>query len=443
MTPAAPPLSVIVPCLNEAAGIATMLGALQPLRARGAEIIVADGGSHDNTVALATPLADRVVRAPRGRAAQMNSGAALARGSVLLFLHADCTLPPGADRLIVDGLAARASAWGRFDVRLQGRHALLPVIAALMNLRSRLSGIATGDQGIFVSRECFDAVGGYAAIPLMEDIDLSRRLKARGAPLCLRARLTASARRWEQHGVLRTILLMWRLRLAYSFGTDPAVLARRYGGTPATGTGIAVFAKAPVPGLAKTRLIPLLGAAGAAQLQQQLTARALATAQAAATGPVTLWCAPDASHPLLRALWPVRASQCAGDLGARLHAAAQAMLATHHRVIIIGTDCPALTADDLRGVSRALADHDAVITPAEDGGYVLIALRRTDPQLFADVPWGSESVMAATRRNLAALGWRWMEMPVSWDVDRAADFARLRASNLMPGCAALERDAGT
>jgi rSAM/selenodomain-associated transferase 2/rSAM/selenodomain-associated transferase 1 len=429
-----------MPCLNEAGGIAATLRALQPLRARGAEVIVADGGSSDDSVALATPLADRVVAAPRGRAAQMNAGAAHARGEVLLFLHADCTLPPEADTLILDGLTAGGRAWGRFDVRLAGRHPLLPVIAALMNLRSRLSGIATGDQGLFVRRTLFDAAGGYAAMPLMEDIELCRRLKKHGAPLCLRARLTTSARRWEQHGVLRTILLMWRLRLAYFFGADAVTLARQYAGAP--DTGIAVFAKAPEPGLAKTRLIALLGAAGAAQLQQQLTARALATAQAAGTGAVTLWCAPDAGHPLLREVWPRRASQCAGDLGARLHAAAAAMLAAHAGVILIGTDCPALTADTLRTAARALADHDAAIAPAEDGGYVLLALRRTDPRLFTGVDWGSDTVMASTRRNLAALGWRWLEMPVSWDVDRAADFARLRASGLMPETAVLDVPAG-
>jgi rSAM/selenodomain-associated transferase 2 len=224
----APTLSIMIPCLNEAAGIVSMLESLRPLRARGAEVIVADGGSSDDTAALAAPLADRVVNAPRGRAAQMNAGAALARAEILLFLHADCVLPPDADQLIVAGLAGGAHQWGRFDVALDGIHPLLRVVSSTMNLRSRLTGIATGDQGIFITRTLFARLGGFPALPLMEDIALSRLAKRAGAPLCLRARIVTSARRWERQGVLRTIALMWQLRLAYFLGADPARLALRY-----------------------------------------------------------------------------------------------------------------------------------------------------------------------------------------------------------------------
>jgi rSAM/selenodomain-associated transferase 2 len=221
-------LSIIVPCLDEAQGITAALSALAPLRARGAEVVVVDGGSTDGTPARAAPLADAVIAAPRGRASQMNAGAARARGEILLFLHADVLLPEGADVLIVDGLQRARRSWGRFDVALAGAHPLLRVVGALMNLRSRLTGIATGDQAIFVTRSLFTAAGGYPEIALMEDIELSRRLKHFGPPLCLRHRLTASARRWEKHGVLRTILRMWLLRLAYWAGADPAKLAVRY-----------------------------------------------------------------------------------------------------------------------------------------------------------------------------------------------------------------------
>jgi rSAM/selenodomain-associated transferase 2 len=227
-------LSVIVPVLNEADGIAAALAALAPLRERGAEVIVADGGSEDDTVALATPLAERVIAAPRGRAAQMNAGAAVATGDMLLFLHADTQLPPDADRLITQGLEQSNRVWGRFDVRIDGTHALLPVIAAMTNARSRLTGIATGDQAMFVSRESFQNVGGFPDLPLMEDIALSKRLKRLGPPLCLRERVATSGRRWERHGVIRTIMLMWRLRLAYWLGADPAELAKQYGYRPRT-----------------------------------------------------------------------------------------------------------------------------------------------------------------------------------------------------------------
>ena len=221
-------LSIIIPCLNEADGIVAALERLQPLRRRGVEVIVVDGGSSDGSATLAAPLADRVMTAPRGRASQINAGAAVAHGEVLLFLHADCALPADGDRLILDGPQAGGKHWGRFDVSLAGAHPLLGLIAFMMNWRSRLTGIATGDQGMFVAHALYDAVGGFPAIPLMEDIALSRRLKASGAPLCLRARVTASGRRWERHGVLRTMLLMWRLRFAYFRGAEPADLAVRY-----------------------------------------------------------------------------------------------------------------------------------------------------------------------------------------------------------------------
>ena len=222
-------LSIIIPVLNEADHIASALQALTPLRARGAELIVVDGGSTDGTVAQATPLATFVIASPRGRAIQMNAGATIASADVLLFLHADTRLPPDADRLVLDGLARSRRAWGRFDVTIEGAHPLLPLVAASMNLRSRLTGITTGDQAMFMQRDAFAAAGAFPEIALMEDITFARRLKRVSPPLNLRARITTSGRRWEQRGVLRTITLMWRLRLAYFFGAAPDALAARYG----------------------------------------------------------------------------------------------------------------------------------------------------------------------------------------------------------------------
>ena len=221
-------IAIILPVLNEEAQIAACLTLLQPLRRQDCELIVVDGGSDDQTVALAEPLADRVIAGSRGRAAQMNAGARQAHGDILWFLHADSLPPPDAATLIRAALAQPNRHWGRFDVRLSGRHPLLRGVEALMNVRSRLTGIATGDQGIFVRREVFERVGGYPALALMEDIALSRLLKRHSRPVCLRQRLTTSSRRWESSGILRTILLMWRLRLAYFFGADPDRLARMY-----------------------------------------------------------------------------------------------------------------------------------------------------------------------------------------------------------------------
>ena len=232
ITPQAKPwLSVIVPVLDEAATISAQLGELAALRRQGAELLVVDGGSADGTARLAHALADRVLDSVRGRAAQMNAGAAASRGEVLLFLHADTGLPPGAAGLIRAALAAGA-AWGRFDVRIDGPQPLLRVVERMMNWRSRLTGIATGDQAIFVRREVFERLGGFPDLPLMEDIALAKRLKWVGRPACLRQPVRTSARRWQKHGVVRTILLMWRLRASYFFGADPRRLAVRYGYSP-------------------------------------------------------------------------------------------------------------------------------------------------------------------------------------------------------------------
>lgn len=221
-------LSIVVPALNEAAGIREVLTRLQPLRARGHEVVVVDGGSADGTPTLAAPLADRVVASPRGRAVQQNAGAAAASGEVLLFLHADTTLPEEADTLVLDGMRRSGRGWGRFDVRLSGRHPLLRVVGRMIGVRSRLSGVATGDQAIFVRREWFERVGGFPELPLMEDVAITGTLRRLGPPLCLRQRVTTSSRRWEERGIVRTIVLMWRLRWAYFRGADPAELARRY-----------------------------------------------------------------------------------------------------------------------------------------------------------------------------------------------------------------------
>jgi rSAM/selenodomain-associated transferase 2 len=242
-------LSIIIPVLNEADALAATLlaarAACADLGAAAVEIIVVDGGSSDSTGTVAARLADRVVVATRGRARQMNAGAAVAGGEVLLFLHADTLLPVGAGGAIMTALGIascrvqtavlstpppppRAARWGRFDVRIAGAATMLAVVAWCMNQRSRATGIATGDQAIFVRRSVFDAIGGFADLVLMEDIDLSRRLKRHAAPCCLHLRVLTSGRRWESRGVWRTIFLMWWLRLRYWLGASPQDLLRAY-----------------------------------------------------------------------------------------------------------------------------------------------------------------------------------------------------------------------
>jgi rSAM/selenodomain-associated transferase 2 len=221
-------LSVIIPALNEEGTIGATIEALHAACPAGCEILVVDGGSTDATVAVARGAGARVLAGPRGRARQMNAGAGAAGGEVLWFVHADTLVSEGAAGALLEALAASQRGWGYFDVRLSGGHVLLRAIEVLMNARARLTGIGTGDQGLFVRRALFEEVGGFPEIELMEDVALSARLRRTGRPVCLGTRLVTSSRRWETYGVLRTVLLMWSLRLAYALGASPARLARWY-----------------------------------------------------------------------------------------------------------------------------------------------------------------------------------------------------------------------
>ncbi len=220
-------LSVVMPVWNEATGIESTLEALAPLRRAGHEVIVVDAGSDDGTAALTRPLCERVVDAEKGRAAQMNAGATLARGNILLFLHADTRLPSDALQRLQAFMASRR-AWGRFDVRLSAQRPLFRVIAWFMNTRSRLTGICTGDQAMFVRRDVFEALGGFQPLPLMEDVEFSRRLRLASRPFCVRSPVITDSRRWEKLGPWRTIFLMWRLRWRYWRGESPESLAQAY-----------------------------------------------------------------------------------------------------------------------------------------------------------------------------------------------------------------------
>jgi len=435
-------VSIIVPARNEVRRIVATLMPLQPLRAAGHEVIVVDGGSTDGTLALALPLADRAFVAPAGRATQMNAGAAVASGDVLLFLHADSRLPHDGIAAIVNGMAKAGRRWGRFDVTISGAPRLLVLVAAMMNARSRLTGIATGDQGIFVRRELFETVGRYPDQPLMEDVELSRRLKrAAGTPLCLAERIVTSGRRWEREGPWRTTSAMWGIRFAYWRGADPAQLAARYRtSAPAPRVTLQVFAKEPLPGRVKTRLATSVGADEAAAHYVRLVERTLATAAAARSAGVVdqveLWGTPDVTAPAFTA-WAARfavalKAQTGGDLGARMRHALHSALRDGSHSLLIGTDCPALDVAYLAHAAAALEERDAVFGPAEDGGYVLVGLARA-VDAFSGIPWSSADTMAATRTKLEARHIRWHELPTLWDVDSPADLARWQALSAVPG----------
>ncbi len=221
-------LSIIVPVLNEAAHLPRMLAQLLGHQQGACEVLLVDGGSQDDTVAMARSAGFKVLIAERGRAEQMNFGAQAAKGEILLFLHADTQLPDQADQIIIKAMQDDSRHWGRFNVRIAGRARMLKVIATLMNIRSAWTGIATGDQAIFVRRQVFQRMGGFPQQALMEDIEFSKRIKNRSRPICLYQKVTTSGRRWEAKGLWRTIFLMWGLRSAYFFGADPESLAKRY-----------------------------------------------------------------------------------------------------------------------------------------------------------------------------------------------------------------------
>lgn len=221
-------ISLIIPMLNEEKCIEDNLKALQWVRDLGHEIIVVDGSSHDASPFLAEPWVDRIAVSPPGRAVQMNRGAKLASGDVFLFLHLDTMFPRNGIEAIISGLVAKPYGWGRFDVRLSGQRTLFRVIERMMNWRSRLTSITTGDQAIFITRHLFEKQGGFPDIPLMEDIEMSRQLKQTCKPVCLRQKVITSSRRWEVDGIYKTIWLMWRLRFAYWMGTAPSRLAQQY-----------------------------------------------------------------------------------------------------------------------------------------------------------------------------------------------------------------------
>lgn len=426
-----------MPVLNEGSGLTARLLALQGLRAQGAELVVVDGGSTDESWARARPWMDFLVASAPGRARQMNAGAfapGMRPAQSLLFLHADTALPREALQLIESALTE--NHWGRFDVRLDAPQFAFRMIETMMNLRSRLSGIATGDQAIFVRADTFAAVGGFPDQVLMEDIELSSRLRKVSRPACLSQRVTTSARKWQKNGVWRTIYLMWRLRWSYFFGTNPTDLARAYGykaAMPPANAAVAILAKAPVAGLAKTRLIPALGATGAARAQRRFSLQTIYTALQAQLGAVTLWCAPNTQHRHFRAVKHSFGIMCQeqpnGDIGARMrHAAAMHFEQTDAPpLLIIGTDCAVLAPGHLQEAARSLAATDVCLIPAEDGGYVLIGIRKMIPEIFHEVDWSTNAVLTQTLERCALVNANVVQLPTLWDIDEPEDWQRWQA----------------
>ncbi len=419
-------VSVIIPVVNEYHALCKLIPELVKTNARHTlDILVCDGGSSDLSCAYIRQWQQhdariRLVECALGRAQQMNAGALQAKYDCMIFLHADTQLPEQWVDLIV------GKAWGRFNVQLSGRHFMFRVIETMMNWRSCLTQVATGDQAIFVSKKLFYKVQAYPDIPLMEDIALSKKLRQHSRMHCIKTPLVTSSRRWEQYGVWRTIALMWRLRFAYFRGVSPQQLAKKYYPHYAQKrleAIVQVFAKVPVSGYVKTRLIPHIGAQAATDIHRFLLQHSLTLVQQS-TLDSELWLAQENTSTLTHNehfLTPVLKAQQGNNLGDRMAFAIQQGLRRHKKVILIGTDCLDLTTEHLTRSLVALDKVDVVLTPVADGGFISIACRVFDVRMFEQVAWGCATALADVLNNLQALSLSYTLLKPVRDIDTYAD----------------------
>ncbi|NKB31971.1 MAG: DUF2064 domain-containing protein [Pseudomonadales bacterium] len=445
-------LSIIIPVLDEQECVVDRLTHLQSLRDENCEIILVDGGSSDATVALATPLVDKLVKCGSGRALQMNAGAELAQGKLLLFLHIDTTLPANAKVLIDEAIGDSQLKWGRFNLKFDKSSLAFKIISSNMNKRATLTRVCTGDQSLFVTKALFEQVQGFPALPLMEDVALSKSLRRIRKPIVIDSFVVTSSRRWERHGVVRTVVFMWWLRLLFFLGVSPASLAKLYypsqsgdagekeAGINAElrfrhpGSRILLYAKAPVLGEVKTRLEPVLGEEKSLLLHQAMTSRVATLLNSSRLAPWQLWVSADVSNEFFLTLCNKKniCLQEGEDLGEKMARSAALTLEQQgvNSIIILGSDCPGYDASYLENALEKLAEgSEVVLGPAVDGGYVLIGLRAVYPALFTGIDWGSSRVFEQTVARIEALNLSYSVLETLWDVDRPEDLPRLEALN--------------
>ncbi len=446
-------LSIIIPVLNEQKCIVARLNALQKLREAKCEIVLVDGGSDDQTVDLAIPLVDKFVHSSPGRAVQMNRGAELATGNIFLFLHIDTVLPKSANELIANLIAERSSVWGWFDLQFDNSSLLFKLISGSMNIRAAFTQVCTGDQTMFITRSLFESIQGFPEIPLMEDVAISKLLRRNSKPKRVSTKVTTSIRRWEQNGVIKTVLFMWWLRLLYFIGTSPIELARRYypnfvkqcdkadSPVPSEATfrypnaRILLFARAPFLGQVKTRLEPLLGSEKSLELHRAMSLRIAGLLSSIKLAPWQLWVSADESNEFFLSICNREDIhlQIGNNLGEKIAGSMHEALLKPgvNGVIVIGSDCPGFDEAYLESAIKQLYEcHDIVLGPAEDGGYVLIGMKAPNPTVFKGVEWGTDRVLEQTITNIDSLNLSYVLLEPLWDVDRPEDLDRLQ--NLDP-----------
>lgn len=435
-------LGVVIPTLDEAARLPRLLDDLARLPIP-IEVVVADGGSTDETPAISVAWGAQLVRARRGRAAQLNAGAAATDAPWLLFLHADVRMPAAARDALVGWIESGSGRAAVFQFALEGRGSYWRVIEFGQRVRQRLLGLCFGDQGLVVAREAFDAVGGYPDLPLMEDAEIALRLRRRHGLATLPAALLSSPRRYEREGRLYGWLRNTALVALYWAGVAPHRLARWYrfaresgphppDRTPSAGAReLLVFAKAPVAGRVKTRLASAIGASRATAVYRVLGRRVLTQVAGGPYRIVVCYDPPDAAQAVrvwLGGRAGVRLElepQASGDLGRRLEAGfAAAFGRGAAAVVAVGTDTPGVDRAVVARAFECLQRCDAVVGPALDGGYYLIGLARPAPALFRGVPWSTERVLAVTRERARALRLVVEELDPLADVDTPDDLFR-------------------
>ncbi len=436
-----PLLSIIIPTLNEEREIVSTLSSLQPLRKEGVEVILSDGGSVDETLSLASPLVDCIVRAPKGRARQMNAGAALAKGRYILFLHADTQLPDKLQQLVAQWYEKNID-WGFFRIKLSGSHFFLRLVARGINIRSSITTLGTGDQCLFFKRQFFWEVGGFSDIPLMEDVEINYRCRSRISPYIVNQEVVTSSRLWKKNGIVKTVLKMWWLRLQYMIGVSPQVLVKKYyphffsdspsysPQYPYETCSFAQFAKAPRLGEVKTRMQPYLTKEQSFDLHLYLVEQCFNQLALAKLAPQTLWLTSDAesSFPGLSIEEQRLFVQQGRDLGERMSNAVATLLGFDQcaGVVLVGSDCPFMNKAYLSEAMAAMClDVDVVVGPASDGGYVLLGLRRNIPELFCDMDWGTDRVLQQTLDKCQQLNLAVYQLPALPDIDRPEDLALL------------------
>lgn len=432
-----PALSIIVPTLDEAEYLPALLTDVQSLEA---EVIVVDGGSSDGTVALARSAGARTLQADAGRGSQLRAGASEARGRWLLFVHADCRLDGAARTALVAFLAtAGEEEYAHFDFALDGAGFIHRFIEFGQDIRERWLGLVYGDQGLVVSRSLYAAVGGYPDWPVMEDVGILRRLASRGRRVPLPATLISSDRRYAEEGGLRRWLRNVMVMTLFRLGVPPRQLARWYrprrsgrhpthepeaGGRRVVG----VFAKAPVPGRVKTRLAADIGDRRATEIYRGLGRRTVdalrggdyrlvvfgTPADSASLESIGAWLGPEGTeiHP-----------QPEGDLGHRLATAVDGALRRAEAIVIVGTDIPGIDRKTVSEAFSLLREHDVVLGPATDGGYYLVGLTRSCPDLFAGIDWSTSRVLDQTLDRIATKGLTVAFTEAKSDVDTVEDLS--------------------